>query len=80
LLILREKTERPEGISAGTSRLVGTDRDRIFGEVMALIESPERLAGMSRPVFPFGDGHAAPRIASIMVDWVQRRTLTYRLA
>lgn len=80
LLILREKTERPEGISAGTSRLVGTDRDRIFSEVMALIESPERLAGMSRPVFPFGDGHAAPHIASIMVDWLERRALTYRLA
>jgi len=62
LLVLREKTERPEGIAAGTTRLVGTGRERIVAEVRALIESPAELAAMSLRAFPFGDGFAAGRI------------------
>jgi UDP-N-acetylglucosamine 2-epimerase (non-hydrolysing) len=80
LLVLREKTERPEGIAAGNSRLVGTDRGRIIGEVRRLIDDPARLAAMSRPVFPFGDGHAGPRIADRIMSWLQQRSLTRRLA
>jgi UDP-N-acetylglucosamine 2-epimerase (non-hydrolysing) len=80
LLVLRAKTERPEGIAAGNSRLVGTDRDRIIAEVRQLLDDPARRAAMSRPVFPFGDGRAGPRIASIIMSWLQQRSETRRLA
>ena len=80
LLILRGKTERPEGIAAGSSRLVGTDRGRIVAEVRRLLDDPAALAAMSRPVLPFGDGRAGPRIASIIMSWLQQRSLTRQLA
>jgi UDP-N-acetylglucosamine 2-epimerase (non-hydrolysing) len=80
LLVLRGKTERPEGIAAGNSRLVGTDRDRIVAEVRRLLDDPVALAAMSRPVLPFGDGRAGPRIASIIMSWLQQRSLTRQLA
>jgi UDP-N-acetylglucosamine 2-epimerase (non-hydrolysing) len=80
LLVLRGKTERPEGIAAGNSRLVGTDRDRIVAEVRRLLDDPVALAAMSRPVLPFGDGRAGPRIATIIMSWLQQRSLTRQLA
>ena len=80
LLVLRQKTERPEGIAAGCSLLVGTDRDRIVGEARRLLGDPVALAAMRRTMFPFGDGHAGPRIAGIIVSWLQQRSLTRRLA
>jgi UDP-N-acetylglucosamine 2-epimerase (non-hydrolysing) len=80
LLVLREKTERPEGIAAGASRLVGTDRARIIREVRALLENPAARAAMSRRVFPFGDGNAGRRIGAIVVEWLERRSLTRRIA
>jgi UDP-N-acetylglucosamine 2-epimerase (non-hydrolysing) len=80
LLILREKTERPEGIASGSSLLVGTDRNRIVAEVQCLLDNPGKLAGMNRRTFPFGDGKAAPRIAAILADWLEERSLTRRLA
>jgi len=80
LLILRGKTERPEGIAAGSSRLVGTDRGRIVSEVRRLLDDPAALAAMSRPVLPFGDGRAGPRIASIIMSWLQQRSVTRQLA
>ena len=80
LLVLREKTERPEGIAAGTTRLVGTSRERIVAEVRALLDDPAELAAMSRCVFPFGDGFAAGRIATIITEWLEQRSLTRRLA
>ena len=80
LLILRGKTERPEGIATGNSRLVGTDRGRIVSEVRRLLDDPAALAAMSRPVLPFGDGRAGPRIASIIMSWLQQRSLTRQLA
>ena len=80
LLILRGKTERPEGIAAGSSRLVGTDRGRIVAEVRRLLDNPAALAAMSRPALPFGDGRSGPRIASIIMSWLQQRSLTRQLA
>jgi UDP-N-acetylglucosamine 2-epimerase (non-hydrolysing) len=80
LLVLRDKTERPEGIAAGSSLLVGTGCDRIVAEVRRLLGDPVALAAMSKRVFPFGDGHASPRIASIMMNWLEQRSLTRRLA
>jgi len=80
LLVLREKTERPEGVVAGSSLLVGTDRERIVAEVSRLLEDPVARAIMSRPVLPFGDGYAGPRIAAIVMTWLQERSLTRQLA
>jgi UDP-N-acetylglucosamine 2-epimerase (non-hydrolysing) len=80
LLVLREKTERPEGIAAGTSRLVGTGKDRIVAEARRLLDDPGERAVMSRRVLPFGDGRAAGRIAAIIDRWLEERSLTRRLA
>ena len=70
LLVLREKTERPEGIESGNMLLVGTDRDRIVESVLRLTD-PALRAAMSRPRLPFGDGHSGPRIAAAMMDWIE---------
>lgn len=72
LLILREKTERPEAIASGNALLVGTSPDRIVPEVRRLIENPLERLQMGRPAFPFGDGKAAPRIAKIIKEWLER--------
>ena len=80
LLVLRDKTERPEAIETGAARLVGTNTGRITGEVRRLLGDPAARAAMSTPRFPFGDGHAAARIAAIVANWLERRSLTRRLA
>jgi UDP-N-acetylglucosamine 2-epimerase (non-hydrolysing) len=76
LLVLREKTERPEAIASGNARLVGTSADRIVAEVRRLLENPYERLAMARPAFPFGDGRAAPRIAEIIGRWLEQRPLT----
>jgi UDP-N-acetylglucosamine 2-epimerase (non-hydrolysing) len=70
LLILRDKTERPEGITTGNLRLVGTETTAIVAEARRLLTDPLAYAAMSRPAFPYGDGRAAPRIAEIIADWL----------
>ena len=72
LLVLREKTERPEGIATGNMRLVGTCKDRITAETGRLLTDPAAYAAMSRPAHPYGDGNAAPRIASIIEEWLKQ--------
>jgi len=62
VLVLREVTERREGIEAGTVRLVGTDPATIVSAATLLLGSPQQYAAMSRAVNPYGDGHAAERI------------------
>ncbi|HYM90540.1 MAG TPA: UDP-N-acetylglucosamine 2-epimerase (non-hydrolyzing) [bacterium] len=62
VLVLRETTERPEGIAAGTARLVGTDHTRIVQETSRLLTDPRAYARMSLARNPYGDGHAAERI------------------
>jgi UDP-N-acetylglucosamine 2-epimerase (non-hydrolysing) len=69
VLVLREKTERPEGLRAGVARLVGTDRQRIVDEASRLLESGEEYAKMVAPENPYGDGHAGARIAAILDQW-----------
>jgi UDP-N-acetylglucosamine 2-epimerase (non-hydrolysing) len=66
VLVMRETTERPEGIAAGTARLVGTDADRIVTEAEHLLDDPVAYAAMARAHNPFGDGHSAPRIADLL--------------
>ncbi len=66
VLVLRETTERPEGIEAGTAKLVGTDPDRIYKGVKELIEDPSVYRNMTRGGSPYGDGKAAERILDIL--------------
>ena len=80
LLVLREKTERPEGIAAGCARLVGTDAGRILTEARSLLRDSLALARMSQPAFPYGDGRAGERIAAVIVDWLERAAAVRRQA
>jgi len=66
VLVLREATERPEGIAAGTARLVGTDPDRIVAETARLLDDVAAYQAMARARSPYGDGLAAPRIAALI--------------
>ncbi len=67
VLVLREVTERPEGVAAGTARVVGTDPARIIAEAERLLDDEVAYAGMARAVNPYGDGHAAERIVGILL-------------
>jgi UDP-N-acetylglucosamine 2-epimerase (non-hydrolysing) len=62
VLVLRETTERPEGVEAGTLRLVGTETSRIVREANRLLDDPGAHARMAKAANPYGDGHAAERI------------------
>ncbi len=66
ILVMREKTERPEAVAAGTVRLVGTDEERIVAEAAALLEDAEKYAAMARVHNPYGDGRASSRITGII--------------
>ena len=66
VLVLRDTTERPEGIAAGTARLVATDPARIFEETSRLLDDPQAYAAMAQAHNPYGDGQAAIRIAKIV--------------
>ena len=66
VLVMRETTERPEGVVAGTAKLVGTDTDRIVSEVSTLLDDRDAYLAMARAHNPFGDGQAAVRIARIV--------------
>ena len=67
VLVLREVTERPEAIQAGTARLVGTDPQRIVSETVRLLTDPAEYNRMARAVNPYGDGRAAERIVSALL-------------
>lgn len=67
-LVLREKTERPEGVSAGVLKLVGTNTDMIITETSRLLDDPTAWAKMAHAANPFGDGHAAERIVQAILD------------
>lgn len=65
-LVMRELTERPEGLDAGVARLVGTDRARICHEVERLLRDEQAYAAMTAAANPYGDGHAAERIVEVL--------------
>lgn len=69
VLVLREVTERPEGVQAGTLKLVGTETARIVSEATRLLDDPAAYAQMARAANPFGDGHAAGRIVSALLGY-----------
>ena len=62
VLVMRDTTERPEALASGTVHLVGTDYDKIVGEVSALLDDAAAYEKMSKAVNPYGDGHACDRI------------------
>lgn len=66
VLVMRDTTERPEALEAGTVKLVGTNYDRIVGEVSALLDNQEYYDKMSKAVNPYGDGLACSRIVEVM--------------
>ncbi|HMK09658.1 MAG TPA: UDP-N-acetylglucosamine 2-epimerase, partial [Anaerolineales bacterium] len=67
VLVLREVTERPEAIEAGTARLVGTSTERIVAETRRLLDDPAAYDAMAHAVNPFGDGQAAERIVEALL-------------
>ena len=66
VLVMRETTERPEGVAAGTAKLVGTESDRIVTEISALLDDKAAYEAMARAHNPFGDGTAARQIVEIL--------------
>jgi UDP-N-acetylglucosamine 2-epimerase len=68
VLVMRETTERPEGIEAGVVQLVGTDRERIVCEASRLLSDPAAHAAMATRANPYGDGHAAQRIVAALQE------------
>ena len=68
VLVMRDVTERPEGIAAGTLKLVGTEEERIFASFSELLEDEHLYRSMSTASNPYGDGYASRRIADILED------------
>jgi UDP-N-acetylglucosamine 2-epimerase (non-hydrolysing) len=73
ILVLRDETERPEGVDAGTAILVGPHADRIVGEARRLLDDPEAYAAMAQAKNPYGDGHASARICDVLTGWLASR-------
>lgn len=68
VLVLRNTTERPEGIEAGTLKLVGTDEDVIYNETIKLLNSKEEYDKMSKSSNPYGDGYASEKIVDAIIE------------
>ena len=68
VLVMRETTERPEGVEAGTAKLVGTDADTIVRETARLLDDEAAYAEMARAHNPFGDGKSAQRICDLLAE------------
>jgi UDP-N-acetylglucosamine 2-epimerase (non-hydrolysing) len=66
VLVMRDVTERPEGVWAQTVKLVGTNREKIFQEIKELLENPVSYQAMAQARNPYGDGQAAQRIVEII--------------
>jgi UDP-N-acetylglucosamine 2-epimerase len=68
VLVMRQTTERPEGVQAGTVRLVGTEQAEIVNQAKHLLDDPEAYAAMANAVNPYGDGQAAKRIVQALLE------------
>jgi UDP-N-acetylglucosamine 2-epimerase (non-hydrolysing) len=73
VLVMRDTTERPEAVNAGTVKLVGTDSDLIFQEVSKLLDDPLAYEAMSRAHNPYGDGRASSRIHDAILKFSHSR-------
>lgn len=79
VLVLRDTTERPEGIAAGTLKLVGTEEETIYQETKKLLCDAQAYAAMRHASNPYGDGHASERIADAIISWFDDRLKTEEL-
>lgn len=73
VLVMRNVTEREEGIKAGTAKLVGTDKKRIVSEIARLLNSQDEYKKMANSVNPYGDGKASERIVRVLLCKVNRK-------
>ena len=71
VLVMRDRTERPEAVEAGTVKLVGTDQAAIVAETTRLLEDHAAYARMSHIYNPYGDGHAAGRIVAAVEAYLE---------
>ena len=71
VLVMRETTERPEAVEAGTAKLVGTDREQIVREAARLLDDAAAYQAMAQAHNPYGDGKAAARIAAVCGRWLR---------
>lgn len=71
VLVTRETTERPEGVTAGTARLVGTDQTKIVAEIETLLDHPSAYESMSKAHNPYGDGKASERIVDVILEQME---------
>ena len=76
VLVMRETTERPEAVAAGTAKLVGTDTQKIIFEVSKLLDDEQHYQAMARASNPYGDGKAAQKIVQILESYYQLATQT----
>lgn len=73
VLVLRDTTERPEAVKAGTVKLIGTNRERVFKEAHELLSNQLEYHKMARAVNPYGDGKAAGRIVKVIIEFLYAR-------
>jgi UDP-N-acetylglucosamine 2-epimerase (non-hydrolysing) len=71
VLVMRDTTERPEGVAAGAVKLVGPHADRIVAESLRLLTDDAAYESMAKAVNPYGDGQAAPRIVRRIQEYFQ---------
>ena len=69
VLVMRDTTERPEGLAAGTLKLVGTDEETLYKEFTQLLDDKQAYQSMSHAANPYGDGHASERIADVLENY-----------
>jgi UDP-N-acetylglucosamine 2-epimerase (non-hydrolysing) len=76
VLVLRDETERPEGVAAGAARIAGTNRERVRDEFTRLLTDDDLYAQMATAVNPYGDGHAARRIVDALLEFGSHQPVT----
>jgi UDP-N-acetylglucosamine 2-epimerase (non-hydrolysing) len=69
VLVMRKTTERPEGVAAGTSKLVGTNQEDVFSAAAELLTDADAYSRMARAVNPYGDGHASENIRKVLYNY-----------
>lgn len=73
VLVLRDTTERPEGVEAGTLKLIGTTEEKIYQETKRLLTDQKLYQSMSKAMNPYGDGHASERIVQVILKYAEKR-------
>ena len=73
VLVLRKVTERPEAVKAGTAKVIGTDKEKVYREIKRLLENKKEYLRMARAVNPYGDGRASKRIKETILFYFRRK-------